>query len=157
MTIDSIPLGELQGGSAAKFDQIGDRYVGRITSIEQRQQTNTEGVPLAWNDGRPRMQWVLGIEQANGEVVNLYAKGGAGGAFLPVQGEGKSMLVAIGEAVKAAGAPSLRVGDELAVAYTGMGKSDGAKNAPKLYTAAYKVAQAQPASVAVTDLFSDQG
>jgi len=151
---DSIPLSDLQGGTAAKWDAIGDRYVGRIVSMDQRQQTNTEGQPLSWNDGSPRLQWVIGIEQADGEVANLYAKGGA---FSPVQGTGKAMLVAIGEAVKAAGATALRVGDELAVAFTGLGEAKGGKNAPKLYQAAYKPAPAMAASVPVSDLFSDQG
>lgn len=154
MTTDSIPLSELQGGKAASWNTIGDRYVGRIVSMEQRQQTNTEGQPLSWNDGSPRMQWVIGIEQANGDVANLYAKGGA---FTPVTGEGKAMLVAIGEAVKAAGGTALRVGDELAVAFTGLGEAKGGKNAPKLYQAAYKLAERQPAAVPVADLFSDQG
>lgn len=154
MTTNSIPLSELQGGKAASWDAVGDRYVGRIVSMDQRQQTNTEGQPLSWNDGSPRLQWVIGIELANGDVANLYAKGGS---FAPVQGTGKAMLVAIGEAVKAAGGTELRVGDELAVAFTGLGEARGGKNAPKLYTAAYKVAPAQPAAVAVADLFSDQG
>lgn len=154
MTTNSIPLSELQGGKAASWDAVGDRYVGRIVSMDQRQQTNTEGQPLSWNDGSPRLQWVIGIELANGDVANLYAKGGS---FAPVQGTGKAMLVAIGEAVKAAGGTELRVGDELAVAFTGLGEARGGKNAPKLYTAAYKVAPAQPAAVAVADLFSDGG
>lgn len=154
MTTNSIPLSELQGGKAASWDAVGDRYVGRIVSMDQRQQTNTEGQPLSWNDGSPRLQWVIGIELANGDVANLYAKGGS---FAPVQGTGKAMLVAIGEAVKAAGGTELRVGDELAVAFTGLGEARGGKNAPKLYTAAYKMAAQQPAAVAVADLFSDGG
>jgi hypothetical protein len=149
---ESIPLSELQGGTAAKWDAVGDRYVGRIVSMDQRQQTNTEGQPLSWTDGSPRMQWVIAIEQADGEVANLYAKGGT---FVPVTGTGKAMLVAIGEAVKAAGGTALRVGDELAVAFTGLGEAKGGKNAPKLYQAAYKLAAAAPASVPVADLFSE--
>lgn len=135
---DSIPLSDLQGGAAAKWDNLGDRYQGRIVSMEQRQQTNTEGQPLSWNDGSPRMQWVIAIEQADGEVVNLYAKGGA---FAAVQGQGKAMLVAIGEAVKAAGGQGLRLGDELAVAFSGLGEAKGGKNAPKLFMASYRAGQ----------------
>jgi hypothetical protein len=169
---DSIPLSDLQGGKAAAWNVIGDRYQGRIVAMEQRQQTNTEGQPLSWNDGSPRMQWVISIEQANGDVVNLYAKGGA---FTPVQGDGKAMLVAIGEAVKAANGQGLRLGDELVVAFTGLGEAKGGKNAPKLFTAAYRAGQPPAAapsfsptpaapvapvmatSMPVADLFSDQG
>lgn len=144
---NSIPLSDLESSPSAKFEKLGDSYAGRIVSLVERQQTNTEGKALTFDDGSPRMQWVITIEQGNGDRVALYAKGGK---FKPVTGTGESMLSAIGIAVRAAGAGGVDVGADLAVAHTGLGEANGAKNAPKLYTAQYR-----PATTSVpVDLFS---
>jgi hypothetical protein len=145
----SIPLGQLESSPSAKFTNFGDSYKGRIVGLVERQQTDIEGRPLTFNDGSPRMQWVIQIEQVNGDTVALYAKGGK---FKAVQGQGASMLSAIGQAVKAAGATAVDVGAELAVVYTGLSDAQPGKSAAKLYTAQYRSAQAQPSSVPV-DLF----
>lgn len=146
----SIPLSDLQGGASAKFERQGDKYAGRVTSIEQRHQTDPKtGQVQTWADGTPKPVVVISLEQSNGEVVALWAKGGR---FSAATGQGESMLNAIGTAVRAAGAASLDVGAQLAVAYTGEGEAKPGLNAPKLYSAQYQAAPA--ASVAVDDLFA---
>lgn len=148
MSQQSIPLSELESSPAAKWNQIGDTYRGRITSMVQRQQTNTDGAALSWNDGSPRMLWVITIEQTNGESVALYAKGGK---FRVAEGSGDSMLNAIGAAVRAAGAQGVDMGADLAVAFTGMAEATAGKNAAKLYTAQYRPAAAPSVPV---DMFT---
>lgn len=144
----SIPLSALESSPAAKFTNIGDRYVGRIVSMEQRQQTDINKTPLTFQDGSPRMQWVITISTAAGETVALYAKGGT---FKAAQGEGDSMLNAIGAAVRTAGAAGVDVGAELAVAFTGLAEPQPGKSPAKLFTAQYR--PAAPATVPV-DLFT---
>jgi hypothetical protein len=146
---NSIPLSDLESSPGAKFVDIGDKYQGRITSIEQRQQTSMDGEPRTFKDGSPMMQWVIGIEQADGEVVSLYARGGK---YTPKTGSGESMLAAIGSAVRAAEASAVEIGADLAVALTGEAEPAPGKKA-KLYQASYRPPPA--ASVPVSDLFSD--
>lgn len=139
---DGIPISKMQGGAPSfKFERLGDKVAGRIVSAEVRQQTDDDGRPEFWNDGKPKEVYVIGLDTGNGEVLSVWAKGGKYPDI--VEGEGKSMAVAIGAAAHDAGAAAITIGDELAVAYTGVGKATGpAKNPPKLYTAAYKVAKA---------------
>lgn len=143
----SVPLGDLGGTPSAKFTNIGDSVVGRITKIEQRDQTNLDGEVVTFADGRPRPQWVFTLDTANGELA-LYAKGGT---YEVVEGEGQSMISAIQDAAKAAGAKTLDAGAELAVAFTGRGKvTKAGRDQPKLYRAQYK-----PANTSVpADLFT---
>lgn len=147
---NSIPLSDLESSPSAKFTNIGDSHAGRITAIAERQQTNIAGEALTFKDGTPRMQWVISIEKAGGEVVALYAKGGR---YQPVEGTGESMLSAIGTAVRAAGAEAVDVGGELAVAFTGMGEAKPGQSAPKLFTAQYRAAPT--ASIPASNLFGD--
>jgi hypothetical protein len=144
----SIPLSSLESSPSAKFTEIGDSHVGRITGMEERQQTNTKNEPLTFNDGSPRMLWVFTLEKPDGEVVALYAKGGK---YQPASGAGESMLSAIGTAARKAGAKSVEIGAELAVAFTGLGEKKPGQDSPKLYTAQYRP---PAASVPVADLFS---
>ena len=143
----SIPLSSLESSPSAKFAAVGDAHAGRITAIEQRQQTDTDGRALTFADGTPRMQWVISVEKPDGEVVALYAKGGK---YKATSGTGESMLSAIGAAVRAAGASGVDVGAELAVAFSGTSDLGGGKQA-KLYTAQYRAPG--PVSVPV-DLFT---
>ena len=149
MSQPSIPLSDLESSPSAKFEQLGDRYVGRIVAMIERQQTDIHGNLLAFNDGTPRKQWVISIEQPSGDTVALYAKGGK---FKAATGSGASMLAAIGAAVREAGASAVDIGAELAVAYTGESEAQPGKNPAKLYTAQYRPAPA--VSVPVADLFS---
>jgi hypothetical protein len=144
----SIPLSQLESSTAAKFEQFGDKHAGRIVAIDQRQQTDPKtGQVKTFNDGSPQMQWVITLEEA-GQAVALFAKGGR---FTPAKGTGESMLSAIGTAVRTAGAASLDVGGQLAVAFTGESEAKPGLNPAKLYAAQYQ--PPAPASVPV-DLFS---
>jgi len=145
----SIPLSDLESSPSAKFVEIGDTYKGRITNIEQRQQTEMDGSPRTFKDGSPMMQYVFSLEQENGDTVSLFARGGK---YTPSSGEGESMLSAIRTAGEAAGVEAVAVGGELAVAYTGQAEPAPGKKA-KLYRAKYSAPAA--ASVPVDDLFSD--
>jgi hypothetical protein len=146
----SIPLSDLESSPSAKWDNIGDKYVGRIISMDPKQQTDTNGNPRTFPSGDPMMLWIIVLEQTNGDRVALWAKAGR---FKAVKGEGESMLNAIGAAVRAAGASGVDMGAELAVQYTGEGEKQPGKNAPKLFKAEYRPPAA--ASVPVEDLFSE--
>jgi hypothetical protein len=145
---NSIPLSNLEPSPSAKFETIGDKHVGRITAMNERQQTNIAGEALTFKDGSPRMQWVITIEKADGDVVSLYAKGGK---YKVASGTGESMLSAIGTAVRTAGADAVDVGGELAVAFTGLGEAKPGQSAPKLFQAEYRPPSA---SIPAADLFS---
>lgn len=149
MSMNSIPLSELGSGApAAKFANIGDTYVGRITAMAQRQQTDpVTNQVKTFVDGSPRMQWVITIEQANGESVSLWARGGKSKA---AKGTGETMLNAIGSAVRAAGASAVDVGGELAVAYTGESEAALGLNPSKLFSAQYR----PPSQSIPVDLFA---
>ena len=149
-----LPLGELERGPSAKFPDVGDRYAGVITSVKRTPQTDFDsGEVLTWNDGTPRLQTLIELELADGTTTTLYAKGGA---YTAASGTGQSMEAAIVAAVKAAGGSSIRRGDMLAVAHTGLGKvSRKGMNAPKLFTAEYHLAEPANSSVAVDSLFTD--
>jgi hypothetical protein len=146
---NSIPLSDLESSPSAKFEALGDTHAGRITAIVERQQTDISGNPLEFKDGTPRMQWILTLEKADGEVVQLYAKGGK---FTPKTGSGESMLSAIGTAVRKAEAESVDVGGNLAVAHTGLAEAKPGQSPAKLYEAEY---QPPKASIPAASLFSD--
>lgn len=142
----SIPLGALESTASAKFTNIGDAHAGRITAIEERQQTEIDNkTPKTFPDGSPMMQWVITIEKEDGETVSLFAKGGK---YKAETGTGDSMLNAIGAAVRTAEASGVDVGGELAIKFTGL--ADAPKGKAKLYTAQYR--PPKPASIPA-DLF----
>jgi hypothetical protein len=151
MSNQSIPLTELEQSSAAAFKQMGDRHAGRVIATRQQQQTDPKtGQPKFFSSGGPMMLWIITIEKADGESAALWAKGGS--KFKVASGTGESMLAAIGTAVKAAGATSLDIGGELAVAWTGEAEPEPGMNPAKLYTAQYR--PPARASVPVDDLFA---
>ena len=131
------------GAPTAKFVNIGDTVKGTVLSSEVRQQTEFgTGVPLTWDDGKPRLELVVTID--TGETGDhdtterrIYAKG--------------AMLKAIQQTVKEGGQGLLN-GGELTVRYTGDGeqKTRGF-NPPKLYKAKYVPPAATPAP-SVADL-----
>lgn len=131
------------GAPTAKFVDIGDTVKGTVISSEVRQQTEFgTGVPLTWDDGRPRLELVVTIDTGDTGDENtterrLYAKG--------------EMLKAIKQAVKDGGGRLLN-GGELTVRYTGDGeqKTKGF-HPPKLYKAKYTPPAAAPAP-SVADL-----
>jgi hypothetical protein len=148
----SIPLSDLESTPAAKFDKIGDAYRGRIVDMDHRQQTDTEGKLLYWNDQSPRMLWVFTIEQDNGDRVALYAKGGK---YAVAEGSGESMGSAITTAARNAQASAIDMGADLAVALTGFGERTSKGGTPKLYTAQYRARppsrRARPSICSTTD------
>jgi hypothetical protein len=150
MSNQSVPLSQFESSPGLKFEAVGDKHVGRIINIEQRQQTDPKtGLVKCFSSGDPMMQWVITIEKETGETGTLYAKGGR---YQIASGVGQSMQAAIAQAIKEGKANSLDVGAQLAVAWTGEGKASGpGMNPPKLYTAQYQ--PPAPASVPV-DLFS---
>jgi hypothetical protein len=149
---NSIPLGQLETGPSAQWVKIGDTYRGRITSMEERQQTDPKDQsPKFFKSGAPMMVLVITIEQDNGDTVALYA---SGGAYRVAEGEGQAMKPAIGAALRAAGASALDAGAELAVSFTGWGEPTApGLNPPRLFSAQYRPATAAPTSVPV-DLFT---
>lgn len=154
MSQNSIPLSELESSPAAKFEKLGDHFAGEITAMNQRQQTDINtGAALTFNDGTPRMMWVISLRQADGDTVALYARGGK---FKAANGEGESMLNAIAAAVRASKATSIEVGGQLAVAWTGESESQAGRNPARLYRAQYK-APAPVADSIPVDLFGGGG
>lgn len=153
MSSNFLSLSELSGGSAAaKFENIGDKHVGRIVSFDERQQTDPKDQsPRFFPSGAPMMVKIINIEEEDGEVRALFARAGN---FEVAQGSGESMLNAIGTAVRKAGADRCSVGGRLAVQHTGMGKPRPGLNAPRLYTAQYIPPTPQTESVPVDDLFT---
>lgn len=150
MSNDSLPIGDLIASPAVKFEAVGDRVAGTITSVRRQQQTDFDtGEALTWSNGDPRMMTVVRME-INGEERALYARGGK---YEAVEGEGTSLEAAIVDAVVAAGGTSIAKGATLEVVHSGLGKPPkrGA-NAPKLYRAKYTP---PTESVAISDLFSD--
>lgn len=148
----SIPLSTLESSAAAAFNNLGDKYLGRVTALKQQQQTNPkDGTPQFFPSGDPKMLWIITLEQSNGDSVALWAKGGR--TPDATTGSGESMLSAIGSAVRAAGAEGLEKGGKLAVAFTGeVEPKERGLNATKLYTAQY---QPPVPSIPAADLFGD--
>lgn len=147
--MSDIPLSDLVRAPAIKFEKIGDKANGRIIDARREQARDFDtGAPLVWNDGSPRLQMVLTLEMPDGTTGTLYAKGGN---FTPAEGDGFSMQTAIAKAAQEAGATSIAVGAELAIALTGYSEPTrrGAQPA-KLYRAQYR-----PAPAAVVDISSD--
>jgi hypothetical protein len=152
----SIPLSELQSSPAAKFENVGDTYAGTITGLDERNQTDpVTGQVKTFASGDPQTVWVITIEQANGETIALWARGGN---YVPNQGTGESMLFAIGTAVKNANASAVEVGGRLAVRHSGIGKPTApGLSAPRLFVAQYEPPANQPQSIPAADLFEPTG
>jgi hypothetical protein len=135
---------------AFQFDKIGDTCSGEILEMVKRQQTSlSDNTKLYWDDGSPRMMLVitLGTDDGNGDDDNgertLYVRGGR---YEIASGKGSSMKDAIAEALRQEGLRAPRIGDKLAVAYTGEGKGKKGYTPPKLYTAGYQKSVTQEAS-----------
>lgn len=139
------------GSKAAKFEAVGDRIEGEVIAAEVRQQTDPEGTPKTWSNGDPVMQLVITLktdmrdgDDDDGER-RIYAKGGN---YEAASGKGTSMLVAIRDAIKKAGASKIEVGGNLTVAHSGLGKkTQAAYSAPKLYVAKYDPPTSKPVDV----------
>jgi hypothetical protein len=115
------------GAPTAKFPTIGTVHRGEILSMEKKQQT------LFWDNGEPRWEIVFTIQtdETDPEIEDddgkrrIYAKG--------------QMRVAIKDAVAATGyRGSSLVGGQLAVKYSGDGRSEQGLNPPKEYQAKFE-------------------
>jgi hypothetical protein len=118
------------GAPAAKFPVPNTTVTGTIVGdIELMQQREFgTGAPLAWPDGKPKMQLVITLKTPTGEQ-RVFVKG--------------QMRTAIAAAVKGAGRTQLDPGGSLSVTYVGNGEParPGISGA-KQYSAVY----APPAS-----------
>jgi len=135
MDIDDLFAGG--GAPVAKFPTIGTTHLGTITHLEARQQRDFDkGEPLTWDDGSPRMELVITIDNA-GESMRLFVKG--------------AMLSALRDEVRRAGQKKPEVGGKLAVKYSHDGESKNPKlNPPKMYQVAYE----PPTAAAVESLMA---
>lgn len=135
------------GVPSFKFDAIGATAKGPIISLDMQQQRDfNTGLPVAWDDGKPKMQLriVLATDAADGDQDNghraIYVKG--------------QLQQAVRDAIKLAGAQKIEVGGTLAVRYD----SDGdppkkGLNAPKQYRAKYEPPAPSATAVDADDLF----
>ena len=122
---DSVP--------SFKFDKIGATVKGTVLEVEKRQRRSLDGDPETWDDGNPKMQWVLtlqtelrdpDIEDDEGKR-RIYAK------------QPSDLLRAIREAAKKGG--GLKPHGTLAVKYHADGEPPKRGfNAPKLFRAQYE-------------------
>ena len=154
MSNTGIPLSDLGGVPAARFEALGEKVAGRIVTVRREQQRDFEsGQGMTWANGDPRMELRIVLATPDAGEVMLYARGGTYENI--AEGQGLSMEAAIVKAVQDAGGPrSIDPGAELAVAHTGIAKpSKVGLNGAKLYLAQYKPPKA--AAVNVDDLFDE--
>lgn len=108
MTIDQSIIDDLQssGGSAAKWEAIGDIRKVKITAAAKQQVSDfATGELLTWPNGDPKYQLVFtGTDPDTGEDVRIFAKG--------------FMYTAVKDAFRAAGATP-EVGGILSVQWIG--------------------------------------
>lgn len=150
------------GGSAAKFEEMGDMVVGTVVSASMQQQTSMDdNKPLFWDNGDPRMQLVIKLQTDERDpskdeddgIRTVYAKGGN---FEVAEGQGKSLKDAVADALKKAEIKTLDESVKLKVAFTGLGKkTNRGYSAPKLFTAKAEKVAAKAPSVDTADLFDD--
>lgn len=126
------------GGNIAKFPNIGDMVKIKITGLEQQQETDyNSGLPLTYEDGKPRMQFVFyGIDQDTQEETRIFSK--------PLMK--KAIVLALEEAEC-----KLEVGGILAVKYTeDEPPTKVGLNPAKKYVAQYQ--PPKPATISADDL-----
>lgn len=133
----------VSGGSKIfKFDSIGDTVKGTVTQVEQTQQTDFKTKkPLFWDDGTPRMQFVVHLDTDLSDGPDddgkrrIFAKG--------------QMERAIKDAIRESRAGKDQIiGGTLAVKYVEDGEPpERGLNPPKIYRAQFK-----PSAGAVGDL-----
>lgn len=103
----------LAGGTpSAKFPTIGTLVKGTIVESEVTQQTDLEGTPKVWSDGKPMLQAVVTLQTAERDPD---VDGDTGLRKLYVKGQ---MQAAVRDAIKQSGASGLEIGGTLAVKYT---------------------------------------
>jgi hypothetical protein len=111
--------------NVAKFPNVGDKVVIKITDLQEREQTDFRtGEVLTWKDGSPKKQFVFyGVDQDTGEETRIFAKG--------------FMLGAIKDALREANA-NVEEGGVLAVQFSHEEQTEPGLNPAKKYKAQYK-------------------
>ncbi|MDF3280453.1 hypothetical protein [Gordonia sp. N1V] len=156
-------------GNSFAFDTVGASVTGRITDIEQVQQTDMQtGQPAVWDDGKPKMMVRVELQT---EIRDTPFDDGKRSVYLrgPRKPESKSSMAAVLAAVMAAtGARAIARGGTLTLTYSGDGEpSRKGYNAPKQYEASYRAplvdlgggepeAGAQPATTTAPTPDSDE-
>ena len=139
MSLTSFDLGG--GGNSFQFDSPGDSVTGKITVIEEQQQTDMQtGQPAVWENGQPKMMVHVELQT---DIRDAADPADDGKRSVYLKGSKKpesqsSMAAAIAAVQNSTGARTLQVGGTFTLTYTGDGvpKQRG-YNAPKLYTATY--------------------
>jgi hypothetical protein len=130
-----------------KFETHGDTARGTIVSLDMQQQRDfNTGLPVSWDDGKPKMQLRIVLEtelrdndQDNGQRA-IYVKG--------------QLQQAVRDAIKTAGAQKIEVGGTLAVRYDSDGEPPKkGLNAPKQYRAKYEPPSPGITAVDADDIF----
>lgn len=130
------------GGNSFPFDNVGDTVTGKITLIEEQQQTDMDtGMPAVWENGQPKMMVRVELQTdlrdpadpADDGKRSVYLKGSK-------KPESRSSMAAAIEAVKnSTGARTLQVGGTFTLSYIGDGQATRrGYNAPKQYQATYQ-------------------
>jgi len=154
----SLDLNDLAGGSKSWKPEMGEKISGKIATVKRVQQTDfSDGTPLTWSDGSPRMQTVVELQtdERNDDdddgIRSIWLKGGKN--FEPADGTGSSGEVALAEAAKSSGASSIEEGAKLTVVCSGVAKPTTRGYQPaKLYTMKY---EAPKQSISVDAMFDD--
>lgn len=142
----------LTGGSGAatvKFDNVGDKIVGRILKHELVQQKDFQsGALLFWDDGQPRMQAVVTLQA---EEWTPEDQDDEGQRRLFVKGQ---MQKAVRDAIAKSKHKGSLIGGRLGVVYAGDGQPPRpGMNAPKQFTAKFEA----PAAIPERDETGDPG
>lgn len=127
-------------GNSFAFDTIGASVTGRITDIEQVQQTDMQtGQPAVWDDGKPKMMVRVELQT---EIRDTPFDDGKRSVYLrgPRKPESKSSMAAVLAAVMAAtGTRAIAPGGTLTLTYSGDGVPPRkGYSAPKQYEASYR-------------------
>lgn len=134
---DGATDGFFGGGASLSFSNPAEHMNkwrgGKIVAppTEQQRTNFTTKQPEVWPDGRPKTQLVVKLATSERDPSNPHDDG-VRSLYIKSQ-----MVNAVGTAIRAAGAPGLRVGGELYVMWTGE-KPSNAGNPSKLYAAHYK-------------------
>lgn len=139
MTTPPNPNDLLMGSGAKSASFNGSPPItctGRIVSVPQvQQQTNLQGDPLTFPDGKPRWQLVVQVQTDQRDPADA-SDDGVRALYIKANSQ-----KAVAEAVRKVGRDGLEVGGTLSLTYTGDDNSKPPRpgfNQPKLYTATYQ-------------------
>lgn len=129
-----------QASRSAKFEQIGASVAGEIMEIGEPVQQKEFGTdrPAYWNDGSPKMQVkiTLQTQERNPEDAT---DDGKRNLWVSESGKQGGMLAAIRDAVRTAGADTIRPGGRLQMTFIGHDpESQNPANPRKVYQASYE-------------------